>query len=286
MNRAVTLATLVSVLSIGVACGDDSSGSAPPVSDVGTTVAGDTVTTAPVTTAAIPSSDVVTTTAGAALLNTPDAVRAAIDAEHASEAWYPRLTGISAGVGLGAPMWFVDIDATGIEGDYSARSDIATSIGMAITDLADVDTVNVMARWSDGTIGLAGGMSVSGGQLADVVTLPPPPTTPDEVSAWLTTVYGPGGLVALGPDEGWYSSLTSFGTQDYGYGPELAVTTTLTGADVWQLTLLQAALQSTGMLIESAAITGGNDYYMSIGGGSFGGTMEPGRAGYMYPAAA
>jgi hypothetical protein len=226
----------------------------------------------------------VATTVGAAPVATPEAARAVLDATKSSEAWYPRLTGITAGVGLGAPMWFIDIDATGIETDYTARGDVASSIGMALVDIAEVDAVNIIARWSDGFIALASGTSRSGGQLADVTTLPAPPATPAEVQSWLTAVYGPGGLVALGPDETWYSSLTSFGTQDYGSGPELALATTLTAADVWQLTLLQAALQSTGMLLDAAGITCADGHYVSLAGGSFGGTAEPGRNGYMYPA--
>ena len=89
--------------------------------------------------------------------------------------------------------------------------------------------------------------------------------------------------MALGPNETWLGSITSLGLVDDGYGPTLAVTTTLTGADVWQLTLLQAALQSTGMLIPNASIDGGNDYVSSMAGGSFGGTMPPGSTGFMYP---
>ncbi|MBI4933477.1 MAG: hypothetical protein HY828_06335 [Actinobacteria bacterium] len=287
MNRSVVLAVLVPVLSMGVACGGDSSDSAVTVAEgesfdtLASDPAGSVAT--PETTAVSPPGDVATTTPLSAV-NTPEAVRAAIDAGSSAAAWYPRLTGISVGTGLGAPIWFVDIDATGIDADYTARNDVASAIATALTDVADVDTMNVVARWSDGQVASAGGTTTSGGQLADVVALPPAPTTPDEVSAWLATVFGPGGLVALGADETWYASLTSFGTQDYGYGPELALTTTLTAADVWQLTLLQAALQSTGMLIESAGITGADGYYLSLGGGSFGGTSEPGRTGYFYPA--
>jgi hypothetical protein len=286
MNRAVALALLVPLLSIAVACGGDAGGTTATVAggeQFGTSATAAAETSVPATTVASPTTEVATTV-GAAPVATPEAARAVLDATRSSEAWYPRLTGISAGVGLGAPMWFVDIDATGIETDYTARGDVASSIGMALVDIADVDAVNIIARWSDGTIAFASGTSRSGGQLADVVSLPAPPATPADVQSWLAGVYGPSGLVTLGPDETWYSSLTSFGTQDYGSGPELALTTTLTAADVWQLTLLQAALQSTGMLLEAVGITCADGHYVSQAGGSFGGTTEPGRNGYMYPA--
>lgn len=286
MNRSIANVVLVLLVSMGTACGDDSSATVVTVAEgesfdtLGSDTSASVDPSSAPTTAGPTTTEVATTTA----VDTPEAVRGAIDATLATESWYPRLTAISVGTGLGAPIWFVDIDATGIETDYTARSDVASSIAMAITDIAEVDTVNVVGRWSDGTVAAAGGTSRSGGQLADVVALPPAPTTPDEVSAWLATVFGPGGLIALGADETWYSSLTSFGTQDYGSGPELAVTTALTQADVWQLTLLQAALQSSGMLIESVGITCSDGHYLSMAGGSFGGTMAPGRTGYMYPA--
>jgi hypothetical protein len=288
MKRFVVFATLLP-LAVATACGGSSSTGAPPGTGSGgdqTTVALDgtvATTVAPETTASVPMV-AVDTTVTAAGATTPEEVRAAIDAKYAAETWYPRLTGIATDTGLGARVWMVDVDVTGIESDVAARSDTVDGIRSAVFDLVVADTVNVVARYSDGTIMYAGSTSSNGGQLAQIATVPAAPTTPDEVDTWLQAVYGPGGLAPLGPNETWLASITSLGLIDDGYGPTLSVNTTLTGADVWQLTLLQAALQSTGMLIPNATINGGNYYVSSMSGGSFGGTMPPGSSGFMYPA--
>jgi hypothetical protein len=53
----------------------------------------------------------------------------------------------------------------------------------------------------------------------------------------------------------------------------------------WQLTLLQAALRSTSMLIPNATIDGGNDYVTSMSGGSFRRDDATGLVGVHVPGA-
>src|SRR5665647_3170167 len=92
----------------------------------------------------------------------------------------------------------------------------------------------------------------------------------------VVTVYGPGGLGTLGPDETWYAAIQSIGP---GADSPLTVTTTLAADDSVGMALVQLALQTTGSaLLENFAIIHSGGF----GSAGYAPPGEPGVWGYYY----
>lgn len=215
--------------------------------------------------------------AGADTLTTVDQVKAALAADHTSADWYPYLADITLETYLGAPVLLLHVTWDDNDTDYEGKSDRSFAMLLALQDYDTPLTANVSTLDGSGNLFGAGSTSQAGAMpMADRFDLPPAPTTTAEMQAWLDAVYGPGGLVKLGPEETWYAAITSIGP-----GPDapLTVTTTLAPEDKLGMTLLQMALQTSGSaLLESYAVIHSGGF----GSSGYAPPGEPGAFGYYY----
>ncbi len=133
-------------------------------------------------------------------ITSPEALKAAFDADHADAEWYADLTDVTVETYLGAPVLVIHVGWTGDDPDWDAKNRKTEAIRQAI-DGYEVDIApNVAIADGDGTVwALGSGGTGEGVPMADAFELPPAPATAAEVEAWLAAVYGPGGIVTLGP---------------------------------------------------------------------------------------
>jgi hypothetical protein len=211
-----------------------------------------------------------------------DQLKAALAADHSADAWYASITDMTLETHLGAPVLVVGVNWDELTVDFNAKQATLDALNAALDGYDTNLAINVATRDVNGAFQAVGGGGSGVGMLADVVALPPAPTTPEELSAWLTTVFGPGGLMPLGPDETWLSSITSIAMQDEGNGPIMTVTTSLGSADKSELANLTAAEQLANTpLLSLWGLRGAGDYYSANGGGGCG--NGPGSCGWFYP---
>lgn len=279
MRRLVsTLAATLSTLAF-VACGSDSPSTSPPGTTAPSTTAaaGDAATTVvPVTTATAQT----TPASVAAGILAVDQLKAALYADHHTEAWYASITGMTAETHLGAPVLVLQVAWDDLTVGFDAKSALLDPAVAAILAYDSPVAINIATRDVNGAFAAAGGGGAGVGMLAELVALPPAPATAEELSAWLSTVFGPGGLMPLGPEETWYSSITSITIEDIGNGAQLMVDTTL-GADAkTELDSLSLAVRLSGSpLTAQWNLRGGDGYFGAWGGGV---VATPGTAGWFY----
>ncbi len=286
MRRSVlTVATGLSVLAL-VACGSGSlsDGTAPSATGGESTAPASTLPqgdnpATPATTATAPAPG--DTAAPAADITTVDQLKAALAAEHSTEAWYASITDITLETHLGAPVLVLQATWDNLTTDYDTRSQVLDPAMEAINSYDTPLAINIASRDVNGAFSATGGGGTDIGPLHELVALPPAPTTPDELSSWLATVFGPGGLVPLGPEETWYSSITSIAMEDLGNGSQLMVTTTLGPDDKTEQESLALAVRLTGSpLTEMWNVRGSGDFFSAWGGW---GGAAPGTGGWFYP---
>jgi len=178
---------------------------------------------------------------------------------------------------LGAPVLLLHVTWDDTDTDYQGKSDRTQAMRAALEGYDTPLRTNVATIDGSGHLFGAGSTSEFGAMpMAARFDLPPAPTTPDELTAWLAAVYGPGGLATLGPDETWYAAIQSIGP-----GPDspLTVTTTLAADDTVGMNLLQLALLTSGSaLLENYAITHSGGF----GTSGYAPPGEPGLWGYYY----
>jgi len=210
-------------------------------------------------------------------LTTVDQVTAALAADHASTDWYPFLAEVTLETFLGAPVLLLHVTWDETDTDFQAMSDRTQAMLTALQDYGTPLQTNVATLDGSGHLFGAGSTSEFGAMpMADRFDLPPVPTTAEETTVWLATVYGPGGLVTLGPGETWYSAIQSIGP---GADSPLTVTTTLAADDSVGMMLVQLALQTTGSaLLENFAIVHSGGF----GSAGYAPPGEPGAWGYYY----
>lgn len=284
MQRLVsTLAATLSAIAL-VACssGDTGGGSTAPPATGGqattnpiasTTIAGDTATAS---TAPAPT----TPRAQAEAILRVDQLQAALFADHKADPWYSSITGMTLETHLGAQVLVLQVAWDNLTIDFAARSALLDPAIAAIQAYDSTLAINLATRDVSGAFTPAGGGGSGIGLLADLVALPPAPTTPEELSAWLATVFGPGGLVPLGPQETWYSSITSITMEDLGNGAQLMVDTTLGPTDLTELASLALAVRlSASPLIAFWNLRGTGGYFAAWGGGV---AAAPGTEGWYY----
>lgn len=96
-------------------------------------------------------------------------------------------------------------------------------------------------------------------------------------------MYGPGGLVELGPNEKWHGTIGSIAVEDLGagLGDSLVVRASVPKAEGVEWSLIGRALLSTGSpLLKTYPITAADGNGL---GGSAGG-IRPGANAWLYPA--
>lgn len=282
MQRLVsTLAATLSAIALVACSSGDSGGSAAPPATGGattnpiasTTIAGDT---AVATTAPAPT----TPASHAEAILTVDQLQAALFAEHKADPWYSSITGMTLETHLGAQVLVLQVAWDDLTTDYTARSALLDPAIEAIRSYDSSLAINVATLDINGVFASAGGGGTGVGMLADLVALPPAPTTPEELSAWLATVFGPGGLVPLGPEETWYASITSIAIEDIGNGPYLMVDTTLGPTDTTELASLALAVRlSASPLTAMWNVRGADGFFNAWGGGV---AAAPGIEGWYY----
>lgn len=257
---ALSLALLLALALPTTGCGGGDGGAEPPSAD-GTPAGG----------------------SGSTAIATIDDLRAALERDHADAEWYPDITDITLETYLGAPVLTLHVPWTTATGDFEAQN----RKQMAIVDALSAYDITVAPNHAlitgDGTLHQLGGGGSNVLRMAEAFDLPPAPQTAEELAAWLETVYGPGGLVALGPDETWYGSLVSIEMGDFGSGANdvLMITTDAADDTATDVSLIVLALQTTG----SPLVT--NYSISTAGGGGVGGSaglVGPGQAGWFYPA--
>lgn len=214
-------------------------------------------------------------------IQTAEDVRAVLDSEHSSADWYADMTGVTVETHLGAPVFVVETTWLSTDTDWEARSAKAAAMGDAIANIESPITINFAYRTADGVLSALGSSSHGSSMpMADAYELPTQPTTAADVEAWLAAVWGPDGLIELGPDETWYDSITGISMDDVGSGPQLTVTTTLGADDPVGIEAINRALQTTGSpLLATYAIQGSNGYFL----GGVAPAGDPGMNGYYYP---
>jgi hypothetical protein len=213
-------------------------------------------------------------------ITTAEELKEALAADHSSADWYGDLVDITAETRLGTPVLVLHVGWGMDDTDWEAKNNKLTAMSEAIGEYNSPIAFNLLVKDADGTVTRGSSTGSSDGLPMDqALDLPAAPATVDEVSAWLETVYGPGGLVTLGAEEIWYDSITSIAMEDVGSGPQMTVATTLGRDQGEELFCLEAALHTTGSpLLTSWAIRGAEGFYMAIGGGA----NEPGAAGLFY----
>ena len=213
---------------------------------------------------------------------TVEDMKAFLAENHADAEWYADVTDLTLETMLGAQVLAFNVTWTSMPDDYEAANRKTQAIIDLVTSTEQSVAPNVVIVLADGAIQFAGSSSVVGdvGPMNTAFELPPAPTTAAEVEQWLATVYGPGGLVTLGPDETWYDSIQSIGMETVADDPTLTVTTSAPSYYSRDASLLNTALMSTGSpLLETYGIR------TADGSGSSGSAsaQEPGMAGFYYP---
>jgi hypothetical protein len=217
-------------------------------------------------------------------IDSPEGLKAALERDNPGADWLGDITDVTLETYLGAPVFVIHTGWKLIGQTDPAVFDEANRKQQAISEaLGAYDSFkpapNVALLNGDKT--LTPLYSSGGKTMAEALALPPAPTTPEEMKAWLAKVYGPGGLVKLGPDEDWYDAINSISVDTGSGGTRLVVTTSLPSwnGDV-RASLIEMALATTGSpLLEN--------YWISAkdGSGAAGssGVMEPGSGGFQYP---
>ena len=170
----------------------------------------------------------------------------------ASEEWWSRIIEIREVTILGAPTIWVMTD---ISTDESDANDLDFAIDDALSSLEPEFAHNLEVRAFFGDPPKPFGMgpgSRGGTPMTEAFDLPPAPQSAEELTAWFDTVFGPEGMITLGADETWYSSITSIKLLDdpYGYGDMLEIRTTFADdgsqTELEQIELLEKALAASG----------------------------------------
>jgi hypothetical protein len=210
-------------------------------------------------------------------------LQAALKADHGSEAWFADITGMTLETYLGAPVLAIHVTYSNSTTDFETQNANRNALIDALAAYDIKIAPNVALLDADGNIAQAG--SGDGGvPMAEAFDLPPAPTTPEGVKQWIDQVYGPGGLIKLGPDETWYAAVGEIEVDDpWDQGDMLVVNTSLPTFKGGQGSLVEYAIYTTGSPLLQR-------YYIIVGDGTgpvggLGAPPEgPGYGGFFYPA--
>jgi hypothetical protein len=215
-------------------------------------------------------------------LATIDDLETALERDHADAEWYGDVTGITVDTMMGTSALVVHVAWDDSNPDYETNNRKAQGISDALFGYRQTIAPNYALMLADGTVRYMGSSSdLDAAPMDDVLALPAAPQTADEVTAWLEAVYGPGGIVTLGPDEAWYGTIQSItvSEEDWGSGPTTVLEVTTSPASPTDVSLLQFALQTTGSPLLA-------NYSIVVPDGSgMGGSATvngPGTAGWFY----
>lgn len=187
---------------------------------------------------------------------TVDDFKALLAGGHADAEWYADVTDVTLETMLGAPVLAIHVAWSGVPDDYDAMDRKTMALGDLMSTTQQSIAPNVVLLHADGTVTELFGSGGTGiADMTEAFDLPPAPTTAEEVAQWLETVYGPGGLVTLGPDETWYAAIESIRMESAAGGKTLVVTTRAPSLQSLDASLLDRALLSSGSpLLENYGI--------------------------------
>ena len=217
-----------------------------------------------------------------------DALKAQAEEAFGSEPWFSRITEWRYTTMVGAPTLalMTDIDRESPEAQdmpYEMAESIA-SLEPEFVHNIDVWTIYEGIggqKWSR-----AAWVTSGGTQMAEAFDLPEAPTGNLQMEVWMEGVFGPGGLIELGPDETWYDSIESYAWEAPDGGGEdiLIVRTSMTYDDLdatdLQFHTLNMALNTTGspLLREYQVLGQGDEWLLTI----YSSGREPGTDGPNY----
>ncbi len=219
------------------------------------------------------------------VIATIDELKAVLAEDYADTDWYPDITDYTMETYLGAEVLVLHVAWGADDADWEASNAKQQGIQQVFPMLKIDIAANLAMVDGKGRVWRLGSSSASGPMpMNEAFNLPTAPTNAPEFQAWLDIVYGPGGMVTLGPDETWYSSIESvtFETLDDGMGPRLVVRTSIPEADFTQQSLLLLAIESTGSpLLSKVSI-----FHAGDAGSAYSGAPGiPGMSGFYYPVA-
>jgi len=216
------------------------------------------------------------------LLATVDDLSAALERDHADAEWYGDITDITVDTMLGTQVLVVHVAWDDADPDYETTNRKAQGISDALFAYRQMIAPNYALMHADGkTLYMGSSSDLDAAPMDSVFALPAAPQTAEEVTAWLDTVYGPGGIVTLGPDETWYDTIQSvtISQKDWGSGPTTVLEVTTSPASPTDVSLLGVALQTTGSpLLENYSIVVPD----GSGPGGSATTNGPGTDGWFY----
>jgi hypothetical protein len=194
---------------------------------------------------------------------TVDALDAALESAYGTADWFGDLTAITEETWLGARVVVVHTTLSVSDPDPDAINRKRTEIGDALAALDQAIAPNLAIIDGDVTLAPLGSGGLGSVSMGDAFALPERPTTARAVQDWLQAVYGPGGVVPIGPDEAWLGSLTEVRYEDPGWG---------TGEVLWLATTLPTYRSLDAQLLQKALLTTGSplleDWYLETADGS------------------
>ena len=217
-----------------------------------------------------------------------DALKADAEEAYGPEAWWPHITEWRYTTAMGAPTLTLITD---LDTSTSEDQETVYAIPEAIAALGPefVTNIDVYSTYE----GLSGqeytrvAWATSGGTpMAEAYDLPEVPTGDIQMEVWMEGVFGPGGMIELGPEETWYESIEGFSWEAPEGGGEdiLIVHTSMTREDInasdLQFQTLNRAVNSSGspLLREWQVLGQGDEWLLTLY--SSGG--EPGQEGPNY----
>ncbi len=218
---------------------------------------------------------------GSGGIATIEDLQATLEADHAGAPWLGDITGMTLETYLGAPTVVIHVRYSTADPDFETQNANRNALVDALQPYDIAIAPNVVLLDADGRIWPAA-VGAGAVPMAEAFDLPPSPTTADGVKQWLAQVYGPGGLIELGPKETWYAAIKRIEVSDpWGQGDMLSVTTDLPTYNSEQASLLQYALLTTGSPLLVKYEIKAKDGTGSVGG--VGGMPDgPGYSGFYY----
>lgn len=210
-------------------------------------------------------------------------LQSALESDHGDAEWFADITGMTLETYLGAPVLAIHVTYSNSTTDFETQNAHRSALIDAVSAYDVQIAPNVALLDADGTIAQIGSHG-AGVPMAEAFALPASPTTAAEVQAWLDAVYGPGGLIKLGPDETWYAAIDEIEYDDpWGQGNMLIVKTNLPTFKGGQGSLLEYALYTSGspLLSRYQIVVGDGSGPVGGAGGQLG---TPGMNGFFYPA--
>lgn len=286
-RRPAPLCILVLTTLLAGCGGAGAAGGTAPGSPGGGATTGATAATGTpaASTATATASDPAGVASGAgAPIDSLDALSAAVERDHGSADWFGDVTAITKETLLGAPVLVVQTTLSIADPDYEAVNRKRNDIGTAIAQYDQAIAPNIVILDADHYLWSVASGGMGSVPLDQAFALPERPATARAVRAWLDAVYGPAGLVALGPDEAWMGFLRDVRYEDPGWG---------TGKVLWLETSLPTYRTLDAKLLERALLTTGSplldNWYLDTkdNSGAAGGTpgaedAPMGNGGFFY----